>query len=154
MYDNRLDIFRTRDTGVVLRPPLICPATAHGAPVQMMSMDRINVCLIQVEEIFLCKSIRWQHVLASIFANKTTLLTANFNFAMALYQEAVKINFIVRSFEQHSNNLFECICEACMKSNWVNRTHVKFLVNLYLQLFIPTCIPPCPLRSISEENYD
>ena len=39
-------------------------------PVQVMSMNRINCCLIQLEERFLCKSIIWLHVLTLSVASK------------------------------------------------------------------------------------
>ena len=47
----------------------VCSEAAHGTPVQMTPIDRINYCLIQIEEIYLCKSIRWLPVLASIAAS-------------------------------------------------------------------------------------
>ena len=69
IYDNRLDIFPNRATGDAFRPPMYMPRNCPWcAPIQVSPTDRINNCLIQLEEIFSCKSIRCPHVLTSIVA--------------------------------------------------------------------------------------
>ena len=58
-----------KENGVWRLRYMISQETAHGAPVQGAPMNWINDGLIQIEEIFLCKSIRWLHVLTSIVAS-------------------------------------------------------------------------------------
>ena len=62
--------FSTPGPQGLFRPPTIYPETVHGAPVEMMPMERITYRLIQLEEIFSCKSIRWLQILTSIVASQ------------------------------------------------------------------------------------